>query len=197
MNIVYEDNHVLVAVKPAGLSTQEDFEKQLQEFLKQRDQKKGNAFVYSIHRLDKPVTGLVLFAKSSKALTRLNESMRKKEIHKRYRAKIEGTLPKSKGDLIHTLEKRHQKSVVSRQGKQAKLSYQVLEDGSVDILLHTGRYHQIRAQFAAVGCPIVGDEKYGSTIPHKEGIALCHYKLSFPHPTLAEWVEVEIQPSFQ
>lgn len=199
------DNHILVAEKPAGLTTQEGFDLEIKYWLKKKFQKPGNVFLEPIHRLDKPVSGLVLFARTSKALSRLQEEMRKKAIKKTYFALVEGNVPESEGSLEHFLLhddfKARVVSVNDKNGKQARLHYKVLEKRKettlIEIELETGRYHQIRAQFSFIGCPIVGDIKYGSLIPFKEfAIALHHGKLSFKHPVSSEFLTFTSKPLF-
>jgi 23S rRNA pseudouridine1911/1915/1917 synthase len=191
MQIVYEDNHLLVALKPAGLPTQPDCIERLKKILKKKYQKSGNVFLEPIHRLDKPVSGLILCAKSSKALSRLHALMRDRQIEKRYCALVSGALPSTEGELRHFLmHDSHRARVVPPshpEAKEALLRYRILQrkqnKSFVEIELVTGRYHQIRAQFAAIGCPIIGDAKYGSahSWPH-EGIALHHARMKFVHP---------------
>lgn len=192
MQILYEDNHILVVSKPAGLCTQPDLAILAKAYLKKKYQKKGNVFLEPIHRLDRVVSGLVLFARTSKALSRLQQAMRQRQIQKTYFAWVEGVLPQSEGflehDLIHDDYKARIVTTPHPKAKKARLFYRVLEQKNskthLEIDLLTGRYHQIRAQFSAIDCPIVGDTKYGSKIPQKDGhILLCHIKLSFMHPT--------------
>lgn len=185
MKPLYLDNHVLVLFKPAGIATQPDFTKQAKQFIKEKFNKPGAVFLHPIHRLDKPVSGLVLFARTSKALSRLNESMRKGKIQKTYQAWVEGEVDKE-GILQHTLLHGDHIAIVDPSGKEARLSYKRLGmrngQSKVEIELHTGRYHQIRIQFSHIGHPIVGDVKYGATHQEPE-IALTHFRLAFPHPT--------------
>ncbi len=197
MEILFEDNHLLVLDKPSGLLTQptdlekDSLETRAKAFLKKRDHKPGNVYLHALFRLDRPVSGVVLFAKTSKALSRLNESVRKKETKKIYRALLEGRPPEPKGTLHHFLLKTEfQTNVVDAKTEGAKeclLDYRTLEEMEnqtlVEIELTTGRYHQIRAQFSAVGTPLLGDSKYGSQTPFKENsIALCHQEFHIPHP---------------
>ncbi len=191
MKPVFCDNHILVLEKPAGIATQPDFHEMARSWVKENFKKPGNVFLEPIHRIDKPVGGLVLFARTSKALTRLNESMRKKECEKTYLAKVEGTLP-PKGTLVHHLSHGNFRAVVDREGKEAILHYKVRPDGLLEIILETGRYHQIRAQFSAIGHPIVGDEKYGS-LTKSPAIALQHYRFVFPHPITKERLTFEVE----
>ncbi|MBI5346828.1 MAG: RluA family pseudouridine synthase [Chlamydiae bacterium] len=200
--IVYCDNHILVAIKPCNLPTQPDdlgqdnFQDRIKNWLKVKFQKKGNVFLHCVHRLDKPVSGLVLFARSSKALSRLNEQMRQKKIKRIYYALIEGHFDKQEGDLEHYLvHQSHKAAVVGKNdGKLAKLHYRVLKKNKdttlLEIELDTGRYHQIRAQFGHIGHPIVGDSKYGSHIFSNE-IKLHQGKLEFFHPVTQEKMSFE------
>ena len=201
MKIVFCDNHLLVAVKPGGISTQPHQEgqanllDQAKAWLKKEFKKPGNVFLESAHRLDKPASGLVLFARTSKALSRLNEMMREKKIEKTYFAWVEGILVQKEGCLEHYLfHSEHRAKVVNLshpQAKLAKLHYRAIDQKNgntlVEIRLETGRYHQIRAQFAEIGHPIFGDTKYGSSLPwKKDQIALHHGQLRFSHPVTKE-----------
>lgn len=198
MQIIFSDNHVLVVLKPSGLSTQphypikDNLTDLAKNWVKKECNKPGDVYLEPIHRLDKPVSGLVLFARTSKALTRLQQSMREKQICKTYFAWVEtGINLKSSGALEHTLTHVNHRAKVVRanhvQGKLALLDYVIIEQKGdlslVEIKLHTGRYHQIRAQFSAIGSPVAGDVKYGSKkhLP-KQKIALHHGCMSFPHP---------------
>lgn len=193
LEVIYEDNHLLAVHKPAGLLTQpteteqDSLELLVKTWLKTTYQKPGQVFAESVHRLDKPVSGIVLFAKTSKALSRLNAAIRSKEMQKTYLALLEKTPPLSEGVLEHFLIHGEHQAFVRPEGKLARLNYRTLlkaEQGVlVEIMLETGRYHQIRAQFAAVGCPILGDTKYGGRglyLPN--AIALHHFKLQLIHP---------------
>ena len=191
MQQIYIDNHLLVLVKPHGVATQPDLHECAKQWLKTSTKKEGNVFLHPIHRLDKPASGIVLFARSSKALSRLNELLREHKIQKTYVAKVEGILKEKEGDLTHFLFHDEYHAKVAKApfpgAKKAHLSYKVLKtigkNSLVEIELHTGRYHQIRAQFAFIGHPLVGDHKYGSSIPLKnDAIALAHVKMAFVHP---------------
>lgn len=197
MEILFEDNHLIAVNKPGGILTQpsgteqDNLEDQVKSWIKQKYQKPGNVFLQALHRLDKPASGVVLFAKTSKALSRLNVSMREKQTCKQYLVRIEGHLKPSSGTLEHFLVHDEFHARVVEKGtegaKLARLQYQVLEEkGDFSLLkveLETGRYHQIRAQLAHMGCPIQGDYKYGSKKPFKEGaIALHHVCLEIVHP---------------
>ena len=209
MNIVYEDNHVLVVDKPAGLLTQpsgtkqENLEDRCKQWLKDKYNKPGAVYIHAIHRLDKQVSGLVLFAKTSKALSRLNESMRTKEPAKIYLALVEGSLPQSEGILenylIHDSHHARISSQDNPQAKVARLRYVIIKRSGnrslVEITLETGRYHQIRVQLSAAGAPIVGDIRYGSkTKLDGDAIALHHHRLSFRHPVSGESLAFESLP---
>lgn len=204
--ILFEDNHVLVANKPASLATQpsphnvESLETDLKEFIKVRDKKPANVFLHAIHRLDKQVSGPVLFAKSQKALSRLQEAMREKEFQKVYLALVEGKITPSKDRLIHYLaHASHKAEVVSHNSPEAKksvLDYELIEykdDLSfLKITLTTGRYHQIRAQMSAIKHPILGDKKYSSKRSFiDDHIALHHYYFSFIHPVKKEEIIIK------
>lgn len=197
VEVLYSDNHILVVNKPAGLSTQpsptsdDSLEVQCKAWLKNEFNKPGNVFLHALHRLDKPVSGIVLFARTSKALSRLNEAMRARQMQKIYLAILEGTFSSDRGHLEHYLihgdHYAHVGLKKNPQAKYASLHYKVIareqNQTEVEIQLETGRYHQIRAQMAAIGHPVLGDRKYGSQIPFpNEGIALHHAKFIFPHP---------------
>ncbi|MEI6531193.1 MAG: RNA pseudouridine synthase [Chlamydiota bacterium] len=153
--------------------------------------RKEYRFIEPIHRIDKPVSGVVVFAKSSKALPRLMKEIRERRTRKRYLALVAKKPFHLEGTLIHKLVHGDHKAYIDESGKESKLSYKFLEDKGpyflLSIDLETGRYHQIRAQMAAIGCPIVGDAKYGSKVFFKEGvIALHHAEMSIAHPITHE-----------
>jgi len=203
-NILYLDNHIIVVEKEANLLTQpndgEDIslEDMVKSWLKLECKKPGNVFLHAIHRLDKEVSGLVLFARTSKALSRLNEEMRKQKIERYYLAKVEGVIFPKNGTLSHYLKhESYRASVVSRQhsgAKEAILEYEILDHSgdisTLKIKLLTGRYHQIRAQLAAIGHPIIGDKKYGSNKDNSR-ILLHHYVIKFIHPITKEFLEIK------
>ena len=205
LNVLYLDNHLLAVNKPAGLLTQPNntdapsLESLAKAYLKKKFKKKGSVFLHSIHRLDKPVSGIVLFARTSKALSRLNSQMRKKNIQKIYFAKVEGHLKSPTGTLKHTLSPGSHRAHLSPSGKEALLTYTIRKTTAhstlVEIDLQTGRYHQIRAQFAHIGHPIVGDIKYGST-QKSSRIALHHGKITFEHPISKEKLTITSKPHF-
>lgn len=209
IEILFEDNHLIAVNKPKGLLTQpsgtteDSLEAQVKAFIKQRDEKLGNVFLEAVHRLDRPVSGIVLFAKTSKALSRMNAAQRSRVLEKTYVATVKGTFPHRSGTLEHHLLHADRRADVVDEGhpggKLAKLEYRVTETSSgnstVEVRLLTGRYHQIRAQLAAVRCPIHGDARYGSSVSRKEGIALHHSHLVFPHPVGGQRVEVLCAPA--
>lgn len=205
--ILYEDNHILIVNKSPGEIVQGDktgdeaMVDSLKQFIKIRDNKPGNVFLGVVHRLDRPVGGVVIFAKTSKALSRLNEMLRNGEIHKTYWALIRTRPPQDSGILIHyltTVEKTN-KSYVSTKpkagAKEARLRYKLLACGKtlnlVEIELLTGRKHQIRVQLSSIGCPIRGDLKYGDKRSNPDGsISLLARKIEFVHPVSKKQISV-------
>ena len=203
---LYHDNHLLAANKPAGLLTQpsgtdqDNLEDRAKAYIKEVKGKPGNVFLHAVHRLDKAVSGVVLFACTDKALSRLNADMRAHKFSKIYHAVASGAPPQKEGSLRHFLTHDDYHAKVAREGdrdaKECRLDYKVLkQSGSqtlLEIQLHTGRYHQIRAQLAAVGCPILGDDKYGSPVGLPGGaIALHHARLTVIHPVSKEEIVIE------
>lgn len=198
LDILFDDNHLLVLNKPAGLLTQpsgtdqESLEQWAKEWVKKTYNKPGNVFLEAVHRLDKPVSGIVVFARTSKALSRLNEAIRNKQFSKWYYAIVEGILPAEEGELEHyMIHDDFRAQVVFKehpQAKVARLSYKIIQHTPIGTLiqieLETGRYHQIRLQLSTIGCPIIGDTKYGSQFAFEPGtIALHHGHLEMMHPT--------------
>lgn len=203
--VVYEDNHLLCVSKRPGEIVQGDktgdepMSEALKAWLKEKYHKPGNVYLGVIHRLDRPVGGLVLFAKTSKALSRMNELFRTGDVSKRYWAVVTARPPKHSDTLEQYLVRNESqnKSYVARQGaatpgaKLARLSYRLLASGEhyhlLEIELHTGRHHQIRCQLAALGCPIKGDLKYGAPRSNPGGsISLLSRQISFTHPVSKE-----------
>ncbi len=203
--ILYEDNHILVVNKPANLASlpnegMNDIVTEMKEFLKMRDGKKGNVFLHPVHRLDRAVSGILVMAKTSKALSRLNEQIREKSWKKVYIANLSKNLPQESGKLIHHLCKREFFSDVYTSkkpfSKEAILYYRHLRDHFYEIELETGRYHQIRAQLGFMKCPIVGDQKYGGGKHPSGNIQLHHAKLTFYHPVTKSEVVIDSKPVF-
>jgi 23S rRNA pseudouridine1911/1915/1917 synthase len=209
MEVIFVDNHILIAVKPPGIATQTHegilgFEEQVKAWIKHAYKKAGNVFLQPVHRLDKSASGLLLFARTSKALARLHKAMREQQILKSYLAFVEGIPAKKEAHLEHFLiHDAFRARLGSRaDGKRALLSYRLVgtrEDASLlEVSLKTGRYHQIRAQLAAIGHPILGDVKYGSrkSSPQGLGIALHHARLQFKHPVTGVELIKESTPFF-
>lgn len=203
-DILFLDNHLLIVVKRAGETVQPDLHEEMRAYVEQKFQKPGRAFLEPIHRLDKPVAGIVVFARTSKALSRMHALMREQQIEKIYLAWVEGELRDEEGELEHFLRHgEHRAEIVKEEqegAKRAQLHYRVLKRAKgqtlVEVSLKTGRYHQIRAQFAAIGHPIVGDAKYGSR-QTREAIALIHVRIAFRHPVTqaALSLAIESQPA--
>ena len=207
MQILYEDNHIIVVIKECNIPVQEDNSKDLdmltmiKQYIKEKYNKPGNVYLGLVHRLDRPVGGVMVFAKTSKAASRLSEQIRNKSIEKRYIA------------LTHNHTKEHEilkdkllknektnTSKIDEQGKYAILEYNLIEYRNnmslIDINLLTGRHHQIRVQLSHHGYPIYGDQRYGID---KEGIQihLWAYKLKFKHPVKDEIMEFTYYPKWK
>ena len=205
--ILYEDNHIIVVYKFSGILSQSDSTKDLdmlsivKTYLKDRYHKPGNVYLGLVHRLDRPVKGVMVFAKTSKAAARLSEQIRNGQMHKKYYAVVEGILKEKEGILENKIEKIDNKKVLidTPNGKEARLEYKVLKEKDnlslVDINLLTGRYHQIRLQFSSRNHPLYGDTLYGSK--YKGDLALISYSLSFIHPITKEKMCFEIKINSQ
>ncbi len=170
-------------------SSSQSLEEWGKAWLKEKYQKKGNVFLEAVHRLDRPASGVVLFARTSKALSRMQEKVRERIFKKTYLARVEGHFEQKIGIMEDLLVHDDFKAKISKQGKPSQLHYKVIEEKTecslVEIELITGRYHQIRCQFATRCHPILGDQKYGSKFPQKDGrIALHHLRLETVHPIL-------------
>jgi 23S rRNA pseudouridine1911/1915/1917 synthase len=212
--VLYEDNHLLVMIKPAGMLTQADRTGDIclmdlaTRYLAKKYAKRGEVFLGLVHRLDRPVGGVIAFARTSKAARRLSEQFRARETKKIYRALVEGRPDPPEGQLTNWLLKSGMMMKIVRPktplSQEAKLIYRTREargDTSlVEVELITGRRHQIRAQLAAIGCPIVGDIKYGAKEAQNErhrpedvvtGIRLFASCLTFRHPTTGARITVE------
>ena len=202
VEIIYEDNHLLVVKKPqnmpvqADISGDEDLLTYLKADLKARYQKPGNVYLGLVHRLDRPTGGVMVFAKTSKAASRLSEQIREGELEKTYFAVVVGRPKEDKGTLVHYLKKNtvnnsvYLCSAATEGAKRAELDYEVLESkGQVSLLrirLKTGRGHQIRVQMQAVGCPVFGDARYGGDLAKGYNMALWAVELRFTHPTTGD-----------
>lgn len=209
--ILYEDNHLLIVEKPVNIPVQEDQSgdddllSMLKADLKERYNKPGNVYLGLVHRLDRPVGGAIVFAKTSKAASRLSNELRKQALERRYLAVVRGKPTKKQGRLEHYLlkdQRKNQVRVVDKQvqgAKKAVLDYEVIASKEglslVRVQLHTGRPHQIRVQLAETGTPIYGDQKYGQHV-NKPGqqIALWANELRVKHPTRDEYVKVRCAP---
>ncbi len=207
MEVVYEDNHIIIVNKRPGEIVQGDktgdepLSETLKKYLKEKYQKPGNVFCGVVHRLDRPVWGLVVFAKTSKALARLNEMFRDGKVRKTYWAVTRNRPPKQSDRLVHyiTTTERNNKSYASLQpkksAKEAVLSYSLIGASDrynlLEVNLETGRKHQIRVQLSAVGCPIKGDLKYGDKRSNPDGsISLQAHRIEFEHPVSHEHIDV-------
>jgi 23S rRNA pseudouridine1911/1915/1917 synthase len=201
--ILYEDNHLIAVNKKIGdiiqsdKSGDESLEERIKRLIKIRDHKPGNVFLGVIHRIDRPVSGTVVFAKTSKALARMNEMFKEKGIGKKYWAIVKEKPPKESDTLIHHLSRNSAKNktlvhkLPGKDTKEASLTYTLIGKSDnyylLEIELHTGRHHQIRAQLAKIGCPIKGDLKYGFPRSNKNGgISLHARELQFTHPVTGE-----------
>ena len=196
INIIYEDNHLLVVEKPINIPVQADNSKDpdlltmLKDYLKNKYSKPGNVYLGLVHRLDRPVGGVMVFAKTSKAASRLSEQIRNNTFHKEYLAVVCGKT-NCKDTFVDKLLKDHKKNIVKvdPNGKLSELEYELLDyqEGLslVKINLKTGRSHQIRVQFSHHGFPLYGDQKYNTDTP-KDQIALFASKIEFIHPTTKE-----------
>ena len=205
--IIFEDNHVLVAFKPAGILSQEDKTGEpdmltiLKDYIKIRDSKPGNVWLGLLHRLDRPVSGVMVFAKTSKCASRISEQIRQRKVRKCYRAVVSGVFDAREGALEDYILKDEKTNTVKVTGssvpgsKKARLEYRVLDQKDdmslVEIELETGRSHQIRAQMAHAGHPLIADRKYGKG---KEtcDIALQSFLIGFSHPVSGEYHEYQI-----
>lgn len=207
MEILYEDNHIIVVNKTCSEIVQGDktgdkpLSEMVQEYIKEKYAKPGNVFIGVTHRLDRPVSGLVVFAKTSKALSRLNEMFRTHNLTKRYWAIVKNMPPKEEELLTNYLvrnERMNKTFVYDKQvkeGKLSKLSYKVIAKSEnyylLEIDLMTGRHHQIRAQLAHIGCPIKGDLKYGFDRSNKDGgISLHARNVKFIHPVSQKEIDI-------
>lgn len=201
-NLIYEDNHLVVVTKPSYITTQPELTDMVKSWIKIKDKKAGAVFLHSIHRLDKVVSGIVVFAKTSKALSRLQKQMRERKIKKTYYAIVNSSPPATKQKLHHFLIHEEFCASIGREGfgKEAILEYEIINRHQsfylLKIQLETGRYHQIRAQLSAIGCPILGDRKYGNNFDLKEGVALHHFQLCLTHPVTQLWMTFVSPPPF-
>jgi len=207
LQILHEDNHIIVVNKRVGDIVQGDktgdkpLSDVVKEYIKDKYNKPGEVFLGVVHRLDRPTTGIVVFARTSKALTRLNELFKNRETQKTYWAIVKNKPSKNEDNLVHFL-KRNEKNNTSKahikevpDSKMASLDYKITKEltnyFALEINLHTGRHHQIRAQLSAIGSPIKGDLKYGFDRSNPDGgIHLHARKLAFIHPVTKENIQI-------
>lgn len=207
LQILHEDNHLIIVNKRVGDLVQGDktgdkpLSEVVKEYLKEKYNKPGEVFLGVVHRLDRPTTGIVVFAKTSKALTRMNALFSARETQKTYWAVVKNKPENASATLVHFL-KRNEKNNTSKaylkevpESKLARLDYTVIKElahyFALEVQLHTGRHHQIRAQLSAIGCPIKGDLKYGAERSNPDGgIHLHARKLLFVHPVAKEPLEI-------
>ena len=205
LNVLYEDNHIIVVVKPYNVLSQGDstgdtsIMDMVKEYIKVKYHKPGNVYLGLVHRLDRPVGGIMVFARSSKAAARLTKAFNEHKITKKYLAIVHGKMEKEKDTLVDKIEKTSDgNSIISENGKEAILDYEVLDYNKendcslVSIVLKTGRHHQIRVQFASRGHYLLGDQRYG-VLDNKQ-ISLFSYYLSFVHPVTKEVLEFRKMP---
>jgi len=211
LRVLYEDNHVIIVSKSAGEIVQGDKTgdtplcETVKAYIKEKYQKPGEVFLGVVHRLDRPVSGVVLFARTSKALARLNEMFRTGQVQKTYWVLVQNLPPQPEATLTHYLVRNEQKNksfayTKERPGaKKAVLDYRLIGHTDryhlLEVHLHTGRHHQIRCQLAAIGCPIRGDLKYGAPRSNPDGsISLHARRIRFEHPVSHQVIDVEAPP---
>ena len=216
MTVVYEDNHIIVVNKTASEIVQGDktgdtpLSETVKEYIKNKYNKPGNVFLGVTHRLDRPVSGLVVFAKTSKALSRLNEMFKRGEVQKTYWAVVKNRPPQEEGTLSHWLlrnEKQNKSYAYDKEkpgSKHSLLDYRLIAASDnyylLEVNLKTGRHHQIRCQLSKMGCPIKGDLKYGFARSNPDGSICLHARrIAFVHPVSKENITVEapLPPSFK
>ena len=210
--IIYEDNHIIVVIKPHNIAVQEDESKDadmltiIKEFIKKRDKKPGNVFLGLVHRLDRPTGGVMVFAKTSKAASRLNKELKDKNLRKHYLCVVNGKPQLASNRLVTYLKKDEKTNTVriapkfEEGSKEAILEYEVVESNIkyslIKVNLITGRSHQIRVQMTSqLNVPIFGDFKYGDK-EHGGNLALWAYELTFTHPTTKENMRFTVAPDY-
>lgn len=208
MQVVYEDNHIIIVSKRSGEIVQGDktgdepLSETVKRYIKEKYGKPGEVFLGVVHRLDRPVSGLVVFARTSKALTRLNKMFAEGDVHKTYWAITKNTPKEPEGTLTHWIVRNEQQNKSyaydkeKPHAKKAILHYRVIGHSDnyslIEVRLLTGRHHQIRCQLAAMGCPIKGDLKYGAPRSNPDGsISLLSRRMEFVHPVSKENICVE------
>ena len=208
LEVLYEDNHLIAVNKPVGMLVHGDstgdrtLSDEAKAYIKKKYKKPGDVFLGVIHRIDRPVSGVVVFARTSKALARMNEKIKNREIKKWYSAIVWERPDEFEGRLVHYILKDHKKNTVKAYNKEKKgskhaiLNYRFEAEVShyikLDIDLETGRPHQIRAQLAAIGCPIVGDRKYGyHKFNEDKSVCLHCREMKFDHPVRKEPISIK------
>lgn len=207
MQVIYEDNHIIIVSKASGEIVQGDktgdepLSETVKQYIKEKYQKPGNVFLGVVHRLDRPVSGLVMFAKTSKALSRLCNMFRDGDIHKTYWALTKNRPAREEGTITSWLVRNEQQNKTYsydhevRNSKKAILKYKVIGQTDnynlIEVNLLTGRHHQIRCQLASIGCPIKGDLKYGASRSNPDGgISLLSHRVQFIHPVSKESIDI-------
>ena len=204
INIIYEDNHLLVVQKPVNIPVQEDSTKDLdflnilKNYIKKRDNKPGNVYLGLVHRLDRPVGGIMVFAKTSKCANRLSKQIQNHEFKKIYYAVVMNKIKNQDTYIDYLLKDKQTNTVkIDKNGKQAILDYELIEYKNnmslVKISLKTGRSHQIRVQFSHHGNPLYGDHKYNLDVKDKSNIALFAQSISFYHPITKEYLTFKLE----
>ena len=199
LDILYEDNHIIVVIKPVDILSQSDITKDIdmltlvKQYVKKKYHKPGNVYIGLVHRLDRPVSGVMVFARTSKAASRLSEDIKKHNFKKTYLAVVHGRVEKKCTLTDYLCKEENGNTIISnsKNGKYAELSFEclnydhVLDVSLVKIILKTGRHHQIRVQFASRNHPLLGDKRYGID-DRFDNIGLFAYKLEFTHPVTKE-----------
>jgi len=210
LRILWEDNHLIAAFKKSGQTVQSEpnkpaaLELEVKDYIKEKYQKPGAVYLGVIHRLDMPVEGIVLFAKTSKALVRMNEIFQQRKVRKIYQAWVHGKPPLESGNLLHWLKRDEHKNYTKayqseiKNAERAELNYTLLDTKAqyslLEIELLSGRKHQIRVQLSSMGCPILGDKKYGALYAYEDNyIALQACELAFIHPVSNENIHIKIE----
>ncbi len=211
LKVIHEDNHVIVVIKPQNVPSQQDESKDLdmltmvKNYIKDKENKQGDAFVGLVHRLDRPTGGVMVFAKTSKSASRLSQEIGVGEFKKKYLAVVNGSPKEKRAKLVHYLKKHARTNVVNvvpeltTDAKRAELDYVVFDEKEkvslIEVNLTTGRSHQIRVQMKHIGCPIYGDVKYGGDkLAKGHNLALWAYELRFVHPTTKENMTFKVYP---
>ena len=208
LNVLYEDNHIIVVEKPYNIPTQEDSSKDLdminiiKSYLKEKYSKPGNVYLGLVHRLDRPVGGVMVFAKTSKAASRLSDEVRTNKFHKEYLAVVHGKVKVKEKlvDYISKDEKTFSSYIDNEKGKESILEYELIHYDEKDdislikVNLVTGRHHQIRLQMSSIGHYLIGDQRYG--IQDKKQIMLYAYKIEFLHPVTKVMMTFKLLPKW-